>query len=257
MILLIGLWALTGCSEELPRSVDPEQVDATTPPDLGVCRLLVPADIAAPSNATRTVDCARPHSAETFEVRELPDRFASSGYGDRAVGAYAYRVCSQRFARFVGGDESLVMRTVLTWAWFRPSEKAWASGARWLRCDVVGGDEDSAELLRLPETAAGLLRGVPDDRWMICVNGATVSSPKIPCSRAHLWRAVTTIKLGEPKDSYPGDRVVEVRTRDYCSESVGAWLGYPLDYDYAYTWFHEAEWEAGNRRSICWAKTSA
>ena len=45
-------------------------------------------------------------------------------------------------------------------------------------------------------------------------------------------------------------------TRDYCSKSVGAWLGYPVDYDYGYTWFHEPEWDAGNRRSVCWAKTS-
>jgi hypothetical protein len=36
---------------------------------------------------------------------------------------------------------------------------------------------------------------------------------------------------------------------------VGAWLNYPVDYDYGYTYFHEAEWKAGNRRSICWAKT--
>jgi hypothetical protein len=66
---------------------------------------------------------------------------------------------------------------------------------------------------------------------------------------------VTTIVLGKADDDYPGDRLVEVRTRDFCSESVGAWLNYPVDYDYGYTWFHEAEWKAGNRRSICWAKT--
>ena len=46
-------------------------------------------------------------------------------------------------------------------------------------------------------------------------------------------------------------------TRDYCSDSVGAWLDYPPEYEFGYTWFHEAEWKAGNRRSVCWAKTSA
>ena len=66
---------------------------------------------------------------------------------------------------------------------------------------------------------------------------------------------MTTIKLGEPEDDYPGDRLVEVQTRDFCDKSVGAVLGYPVTYDFAYTWFHEAEWEVGNRRSICWAKT--
>ena len=78
---------------------------------------------------------------------------------------------------------------------------------------------------------------------------------KVPCSQKHDWRAVTTIKLGETGDPYPGDRLVQVKTRDFCSESVGAWLGYPVDYDFGYTWFHEAEWQAGNRRSVCWAKT--
>jgi hypothetical protein len=66
---------------------------------------------------------------------------------------------------------------------------------------------------------------------------------------------VTTVKLGEPKDSYPGDRLSEVRSRDFCSDSVGAWMNYPVEYDFGYTWFHKAEWEAGSRRSVCWART--
>ena len=91
---------------------------------------------------------------------------------------------------------------------------------------------------------------------MVCGNGATVSSSaKIPCTEEHNWRAVTTIKLGEPGEEYPGDRLVEVKSRDFCSDSVGAWLNYPIDYDFGWTYFHEAEWEAGNRRSVCWAKT--
>jgi hypothetical protein len=36
---------------------------------------------------------------------------------------------------------------------------------------------------------------------------------------------------------------------------VAAWLEYPVDYDFGYTWFHAPEWEVGNRRSVCWAAT--
>ena len=148
------------------------------------------------------------------------------------------------------------MRTTVTWAWFRPSQEAWEAGARWWRCDVVGGGEESDSLVDLPRTAKGSLLGEPDDRWLVCVNGPTVAdSVKIPCSEPHNWRAVTTIVLGDPADEYPGDKTVAVRTRDFCSDSVGAWLEYPVDYDYGFSWFHEAEWQAGNRRSICWAKT--
>jgi hypothetical protein len=76
-----------------------------------------------------------------------------------------------------------------------------------------------------------------------------------PCTEHHSWRAVTTIVLGGPHDPYPGDQAVEAKTRDFCSRSVGAWLDYPVDYDFGYSWFHQAEWNAGNRRSVCWART--
>jgi hypothetical protein len=205
------------------------------------------------------VDCSERHTAETFAVGELPAELADADYDGQELEAFAYDTCSAKLQRFLGSDESTVMRSVLTWAWFRPSEKAWDKGARWYRCDVISGGEDSKQLLALPKTAAGLLAPQPtDDHWMVCVNGASVqSAPKIPCSEKHNWRAVTTIKVGDPGDSYPGDKAVEARTRDYCSDSVGAWLGYPKDYDFGYTWFHEAEWQAGNRRSVCWAATAA
>ena len=147
------------------------------------------------------------------------------------------------------------MRTVVSWAWFRPSEKAWDEGARWYRCDVVGGGDQSTDYIALPEYAKGLLQGRTEDRWLVCADGPTVAAGPGSPARRPTWRAVTTIKLGEPEDDYPGDRLVEVQTREFCYDSVGAWLNYPVDYDFAYTWFHEAEWEVGNRRSICWART--
>jgi hypothetical protein len=245
--------ALAGCTQS---SGNAAAVDAVKPPSLGACRMLTPADIQQSVNASPTVSCTKPHTAETFAVGSFPHRLSGGNINEKALGAYTYGQCQHRFQRFLGGDQSLVMRSTLTWAWFRPSETAWKKGAHWWRCDVVGGGEQSKSFVRLPKTTKGVLLGRPDDRWMICVNGPTVSgSVKIPCSRPHTWRAVTTIVLGKPGDSYPGDRVVQVRTRDFCSDSVGAWLNYPVDYHYGFTWFHQAEWSAGNRRSICWAQT--
>ncbi|HJR37602.1 MAG TPA: septum formation family protein [Nocardioidaceae bacterium] len=245
---------LSACTQT-PVATEPD-VDTVEAPKLGACRVLTPADISEPSNASEVVDCAEEHTAETFAVGTFPAAVATGAVDDPALGAHIFSSCSAKFLAFLGGEESTVMRSTLTWAWFRPSEKAWEQGARWYRCDVVGGAEQSEQLIPLPETAKGLLLGRPEDRWMVCVNGPTVAgSVKIPCSEPHTWRAVTTIKLGDARDPYPGDRLVEVRTRDFCSDSVGAWLNYPVDYDFGYTYFHEAEWEAGNRRSICWAKT--
>jgi hypothetical protein len=38
---------------------------------------------------------------------------------------------------------------------------------------------------------------------------------------------------------------------------VGAFLDYPVDYDFGYSWFHEPEWTSGNRRSVCWARMTS
>ena len=253
-----ALAALTGCSDHGDPTTDPAQVDSTQAPDLGACRMLTPDDVAQASNATRMVACSKPHTAETFAVGPLPASFDDASYDDKGLAAYAYKTCSRKFVRFTGADESLAMRTILSWAWFRPSEKAWQAGARWYRCDVIGGGDQTKRYVDLPDDAKGLLLGRPQDRWMVCAQGATVSgSVKLPCSQKHDWRAVTTIVLGDPRDPYPGDRLVQVRTRDYCSKSVGAWLGYPVDYDFGYSWFQQAEWDAGNRRSVCWARTTS
>jgi putative regulator of septum formation len=225
-------------------------------PKLGACRVLAPEDVAKRANSSAVVACSEKHTAETYAVGDLPKKYDDADYDDKSLGAWAYNTCSDGFKDFLGADESLVMRTVVSWAWFRPTQAAWDSGARWYRCDVVGGGEQSRKYVDLPQSAKGLLLGRPKDTWMVCADGNTVSgSVKLPCTEPHNWRAVTTISLGNAGDPYPGDRVSEVKTRDFCSKSVGAWLNYPVDYDFGYTWFHQAEWDAGNRRSVCWAKT--
>jgi hypothetical protein len=254
---LLAALLLTACGEAAQGGdADPDQVDSVEVPELGACRVLTPEDVLQASNATRTLDCTDKHTAQTYAVGQLPAQFEDVERDDEELGAFAYTTCSTKFLTFLGADESLVMRAVVSWAWFRPSEKAWEDGARWYRCDIVGGGEQSGRYVNLPETAEGLLQGRPQDKWMVCAAGESLSgAPRIPCAEPHDWRAATTIKLGEAEEPYPGDRVVEVKTRDFCSTSVGAWLNYPVDYDFAYTWFHEAEWVAGNRRSVCWAKT--
>lgn len=257
LLLLLGP-ALVACgAEDQGDNADPDQVDSVAVPAVGVCRVLTPEDVAMPANATTTVECTQEHTAETFAAAELPDEFEDADYDDAELGHFAYRTCSAAFAEFVGADESLVLRTTLSWAWFRPSEKAWGKGARWYRCDAIGGNSASTDYRPLPQTAKGMLSGRPDDSWLSCASGPSVAQGvKVPCSQKHDWRAVTTVKLGQPDDDYPGDRVMESRTRSFCSNSVKAWLNYPSEFEFGFTFFHRAEWDAGIRRSVCWAKTT-
>lgn len=253
-LLVLAILA-TGCGEDTPAGADPAQVDATEPPAVGGCRNLEVKDTAEPTNASPLVPCTEPHTAETFAAGDLPGELHDVGYQDEELDRWAYRTCSDALVSYVGADESTVMRSILSWVWFRPSEKAWDDGARWYRCDVVGGAV-SKTLLDLPTTTRGLMARANDNHWMACARGKSVAEgAKVPCNKPHEWRAVTTIKVGEAEEAYPGDEAVVATTKAFCSDSVGAWLDYPSDYDYGYTWFGEAEWEAGNRRSVCWART--
>jgi hypothetical protein len=253
LALALACVLLTGCTGSADGEEDELSLD---PPAPGACRLLEPADVAKSSDDSAVVPCTEAHTAETFLVAELEGPLAEAEYDDPALAEEAYRRCTRQLRRFTGADESLALRTVLSWAWFRPSEEQWEQGARWYRCDVVGGTDASAVLVGLPRTAKGVLLGIPGDRWMACVDGEEVlGAVPVPCTEPHQWRAATTIVVGKEDARYPGDRVVEVLSRDYCSDSVGAWMNYPLDYEYAYTFFGEAEWDAGNRRSVCWART--
>jgi Septum formation len=256
VVLLIAMaTALSGC---LWKSGGDGAGASTAAPDVGVCRVLTPADVGHPTNATGPVPCSQPHTAQTYAVDSLPAEFLHAVYDDPDVASYAYRTCTEQFMAFTGADESLSMRTILSWAWFRPSTAAWDHGARWFRCDVVGGGGQSTSYLDLPTTTQDLLTGRPKDAWMVCAQGATVDgSVKVPCTEKHDWRAVTTIVLGDGSAHYPGDAAVQARSKDFCSKSVGAWLDYPVDYDFGYSWFQQPEWDAGNRRSVCWARTDS
>jgi hypothetical protein len=258
--LALGLAALmiSACTaQQQGANTDPAQVDSVNPPPDNACRMLSPTDVSQPANATVVVPCTSKHTAQTYAVGTLPTEFTSTAYAAKSLGRWAYGTCSTKFEKFIGADESLVLRTTISWAWFRPSEKAWGKGARWYRCDVVGGNSTSTSYRALPADAKGMLAGRPNDHWLACAVGPTLpQATKVACSEKHNWRAVTTIKLGEPGSAYPGDRVAESRSDAFCASSVKAWLNYPPTFQYGYTFFHQAEWELGNRRSVCWAMTA-
>lgn len=252
LALVVAPLLLAACAAPLK----PETVaDKTTPPRLGACYSLTPSATEKSSTAAAPVTCSGPHTSQTFAVGTLPDS-TGKAYSSGNHGKWIYPTCQRAFEKFLSVDASLAMRVRLSWAWFRPSSRGWDKGARWYRCDVVGGPSDAGRYAALPAVTKGLFRAKPPERWLTCALGQSVlKSRKVPCSENHNWRAVTTIKVGDTRDPYPGDRISEVRSRDFCSDSVGAWMNYPVEYEYGYTWFHEAEWTAGNRRAVCWAKT--
>src|SRR6476620_11142035 len=126
--------SLCGCLCRSGRSASSDDLRA---PRVDACYLLTPQDVSQPSSSTAPVSCDQPHTAQTFLAGTLPGEFAHASYGDAKLAAYVYRTCSRGFIAYTGADESLSMRSILSWAWFRPSHAAWDDGARWYRCDVI------------------------------------------------------------------------------------------------------------------------
>ncbi|MFT4084683.1 MAG: septum formation family protein [Nocardioides sp.] len=260
LLALLALAALcAGCGGGSSAATGSAHPDTTATPARGACRDLTRAELARTSNASPTVDCASPHTAATYAAGSLPERFDEAGRDDTELADWAYQRCTTTLQRHLGTDQSTTMRSLFSWVWFRPSTAAWDAGARWYRCDLVAGGNGMA-YVDLPTKTTNLLRGPSvDDDWMVCARGGRLGQARVACSQNHAWRAVTTVKVGEPSDSYPGDADVEDTSSRYCSESVKAWLHYPAQFssaDYAYTWFGETEWRAGNRLSVCWARTA-
>lgn len=253
LVLALACLALVACTNPLQSE---DESDRKATPEVGACRNLTASDLNTQTNASRVVRCSQPHTAVTFASGTLPFG-TGQAYADARHNQFVFTTCQKAFADYIGADESLALRVRLSWAWFRPSERGWANGARWYRCDLVGGPLGARRLVDLPTDARDLLAKGDPDTWLACANGSTVArGEKVPCSARHTWRAVTTIKLGTPDDPYPGDDVAEARTRSYCQESVRSWLHYPADYEFGFTWFKADRWALGNRRSICWARTA-
>ena len=105
---------LAGCGDDAQDdNTDPKQVDSVEVPQLGACRVLTPEDVGQPSNATKVVDCEDKHTSETFAVGPLPPELQGAEYDGQELGAFAYQTCSQKFQKFLGADESTVMRTIV------------------------------------------------------------------------------------------------------------------------------------------------
>jgi len=230
--------------------------DSLNAPANAFCRVLTVADLSARTNDSVVVPCDTPHTDQTIKVATFPASVGTD-YQANAVGAYAYRTCAPAFETYLGATDSLVLRIQLSWAWFGPSADAWKRGARWFRCDVVGTPPDQSSMTNIPEGLQNLLIGFPPDRWLTCATGPVFSTrTEVSCAQPHSWRAVTAIKLGQPNDPYPGDHLSEIRAKNYCSDAIAAYFSYANTYEYGYTVFHAAEWKAGNRRAVCWAKTT-
>ena len=213
LVAVLATVAFAGCgTEDQGDNLDPDQVDAVDAPELGACRVLTPEDVAEPDNATKAVDCAEEHTAETFAVGDLPERVRRRGLrrrGARRLGLPDLLEAVQGLPRRrrEPGDAHRRQLGVV------PAVRG-GLGRRRPLVPLRRGRRRRAEqgVRRPPDERQGPAPRPPEGRpgWSAPTARPSPARSRCPCTEPHNWRAVTTISLGEPEDDYPGDRLAEV-----------------------------------------------
>lgn len=230
-------------------------------PREGDCRSLGYADITRLFDDNPTIPCSRPHTAYTFDVKQLPDDIAFTGVQieNDAVQNFGRNACRASFARFIGGDAADRALSRLTVTYFVPNQRHFDLGSHAVRCDVVAMESDSV-LAQLPRDLHGVLDVESSrDRFAVCSSNEP-GSPRfavVMCTQDHAYRALAALRLGGGGAAYPGEQVTADDGRQRCESLLKDRLGAGGGYAYGWTYPSSSDWQAGQRYGYCWHKTAS
>ena len=178
-VLLIG--ALAGCGGQTTTLGDaiPAVGGAPAPkpivtPKVGDCRMLDGTQMYSRSDTTPATDCSEQHNAITYAAAAVTDE---PPFEDAIK-----KTCADGFAEALGLTTEQANLTIFAWAWYEPSPREYALGARSYRCDLTATNTDGGEPVPLPAGDLPLMEGeeVPD-AYALC---RTSKSDQRPVHRA-------------------------------------------------------------------------
>lgn len=205
------------------------------------------------------VDCSEKHTMETVEVSAVEGDFPGTGlggadeYSDEFKQA-ASQTCSESWSL---ASEGLKRPYRIMNFFFIPSPEDFATGARWVRCDIgvfatgTPWDDSSLEFQILEKS----LDKFAKNAFQLCLDSATDeigeggSNLKVAdCDEPHRWQMVRANDVSlNATEKYPGAEEVNARSRTTCNfkkpRSVTGWF-----------WQNpsQEQWETGFRTSYCW-----
>jgi hypothetical protein len=207
-------------------------------PEVGSCHLYSWRDFGALTEPRDPVSCDAEHTAVTMHVKRL--RGEVDWHEPNRLISRSTTPCLRAIVRTLGGGELTYLKTAYKPAWFLPTKAQRASGAKWIRCDIVKYSVRS--LLPLGTDLHLGDEEIPDDVAR-CLNPEGLLTP---CSVPHRWRATGFLQLaGALPPSQEESRQLanrrcpaKVTTRDFT---------YRVSLDY--------EWRAGIKGLICYSRT--
>jgi hypothetical protein len=239
-LLLIG--ALAGCGGQTTTLGDaiPAVGGAPVPkpvviPKVGDCRTLDSLKMYSASDNTPATDCSEPHNAITYAAATLTDE---PPFEDAIK-----KTCADGFADALGLTQELANLTIFAWAWYEPSPREYALGARSYRCDITATNTDAGEPVPLPAGDLPLIQGneVPN-AYALC---RTSKKTNVPCTAPHAWRGTGSFEATD--NQYPSDATVKKWAADKCPDLV-------TTETYLFSWPGPGSWADDDDRTIfCWS----
>ncbi len=208
--------------------------------------------LRAVSTPAPAVDCAGPHTAETFYVGSVSPAFGPPSRSTQAMRLSAGRPCTvAAMNAYLGVPDRTLPSRFRTVVLF-PTDEQWTAGERWVRCDVVL--QAGTELKVFTGTAPALVASTVPTQFDFCTPGQpnAKATSTYPCTVPKKnWIKVLAYDLGGPGTRFPGQRSVEARTRALCAKQGKRWSGKEKYPGWWAIWPTAVGWRQGNRSAQC------
>lgn len=268
------VFALAGCSL-IPAALGIASNPASTTPKAGQCWNTsdANADNWADWEGSGAVDCGGAHDLYTYQVGKVVGVSAKSW----AASGDPTQVSNSIESKVDDACDSSTLLPNLKWNqqlvsffFFVPSESAWASGARWVRCDVgvlaYGTTLSDEALAKLPAKISTVVSSVSSDpeEYDFCMNSAVPVSESGPldnpnakiadCRADPQWALTGKGNLPEiPGAAYPSNATANSESSAICTRFVKTsseiWIAYLPT---------KSDWKATNDREVdCWIGQSS
>ena len=207
-------------------------------PVVGQCFDMSPEELAAASYTEAAVDCATTHTSQVIAVVQMPTDLT---YESAGLELFALESCLSAQRDALGTGQVGVRLTAFNLGYFSPTPEQQAAGARWLRCDLVLGND--ADLRPLPGTLT-IGRYPFADSVARCLTGRDFHLTV--CTDRHTHRATGAIRISQY--GYPGGRKRQRVGTQRCRPRTSSRT-------FRFGWPSRAAWEAGDHTLICYTKT--
>ena len=199
------------------------------------------------------VDCALPHTAQTYWSGTLPESFGVPAKAKAANQLNQTQACTVKNMNAFMNLRDRKLPTRLQSVSIFPSKAQWFAGQRWVRCDVVFRAGKTYKPLSTPIT--DFVAATPFSQLNFCTPGVpgNRTTSAYPCTNIKKnWIMILDRNLGTtPTKRFPGSRSVEYQTKRICEKAAKPYVTLKKYFPWWAIWPTSAGWSRGDRTAQC------